>query len=224
MVLILVLTGPSAMWASDRSILSLSTICLTTESAGRKERGKVVALTNAFHRPSMVLWPHGGDAPPVLNVQAKAHEAPVSSGVPGTAQTGRPLLTDTIVSGVCARSLVSHLSIGRQPVCRDDSCVYSCTVLLGSSAWFRFGCLTLHFFLSKKQQLKKSKDQSLRDVLKHALRGVGTYVCKLNTTTKKQKKNIYIYIYICSNTYVKLRGRPISLPFQIFSTPWIGLS
>ena len=71
----------------------------------------------------MVLWPHGGDAPPVLNVQAKAHEAPVSSGVPGTAQTGRPLLTDTIVSGVCARSLVSHLSIGRQPVCRDDSCV-----------------------------------------------------------------------------------------------------
>ena len=82
-----------------------------------------MALTNAFHRPSMVLWPHGGDAPPVLNVQAKAHEAPVSSGVPGTAQTGRPLLTDTIVSGVCARSLVSHLSIGRQPVCRDDSCV-----------------------------------------------------------------------------------------------------
>ena len=80
-----------------------------------------MALTNAFHRPSMVLWPHGGDTPPVLNVQAKAYEALVSSGVPGTAQTGR--LTDTIVSGVCARSLASHLSIGRQPVCRDDSCV-----------------------------------------------------------------------------------------------------
>ena len=81
-----------------------------------------MALTNAFHRPSMVLWPHGGDAPPVLDVQAKAHEAPVSSGVPGTAQTGRPLLTDTIV-GVCARSLVSHLSIGRQP---EFMCV--CTI------------------------------------------------------------------------------------------------
>ena len=72
----------------------LSTSWLPLESAGRKERGKVVALTNAF---------------------AKAYEAPVSSGVPGTAQTGRPLLTDTIVSGVCARSLVSHLSTGRQP-------------------------------------------------------------------------------------------------------------
>ena len=59
----------------------------------------------------------------LTNAFAKAYEAPVSSGVPGTAQTGRPLLTDTIVSGVCARSLVSHLSTGRQPVCRDDSCV-----------------------------------------------------------------------------------------------------
>ena len=53
----------------------------------------------------------------LTNAFAKAYEAPVSSGVPGTAQTGRPLLTDTIVSGVCARSLVRHLSTVPEFMC-----------------------------------------------------------------------------------------------------------